>query len=78
MSKTKAYKEQEPAQQKASEPFVAYGANVVTGNRDDVKSAITGEELLNKLRPRIKVFLHSLFLFLHFFRILHKTCPIKV
>lgn len=55
MDKSKAYKEQEPAQQKASEPMISYGSgDVVTKNRDDIKSAITSEELLNKLRPRIK------------------------
>lgn len=55
MDKPKAYKEQELVQQKAREPMVAYGStNVVMESRDDIKSAISGEELLNKLRPRIK------------------------
>lgn len=57
MSKSKAYKEQEPIQQKASEPIVAYSkidSDIVTGERNDIKSAISGDELLNRLRPHIK------------------------
>lgn len=59
MGKSKAYKEQKPAQQNASEPIVAYtsskiDSDLVIGERDNMESAISGEELLNRLRPRIK------------------------
>lgn len=59
MGKSKAYKEQKPVQLNASEPIVAYTSNkidsdIVMGERDNIESAISGEELLNRLRPRIK------------------------
>ena len=57
MGKFKVYKEQEPIQQKASESFVAYSKidpSIATRERDNIKSAISGEELLDRLRPRIK------------------------
>lgn len=59
MGKSKAYKEQKPVKQNASEPIVAYTSNtidsdIVSGERDNIESAISGEELLNRLRPRIK------------------------
>ena len=57
MKKNKPYKEQEPIQQKASESFVAYSKidlGIATRERDNIKSAISGEELLDRLRPRIK------------------------
>lgn len=59
MSKSKAYKEQKPVKLNASEPIVAYTSNTidsdfVMGERDNIESAISGEELLNRLRPRIK------------------------
>lgn len=58
MSKSKAYKEQEPTQQKASESKVTYSkinSGIATGERNDIKSTISGDELLNRLRSRIKV-----------------------
>lgn len=59
MGKSKAYKEQKPVQQNASEPIVAYTSNMIDSDivmveRDNIESAISGEELLNRLRPRIK------------------------
>ena len=57
MRKIKPYKEQEPIQQKASESFAAYSkidSSIATRERDNIKSAISGEELLDRLRPRIK------------------------
>lgn len=59
MGKSKAYKEQKPVKLNASEPIVAYTSNkidsdFVMGERDNIESAISGEELLNRLRPRIK------------------------
>lgn len=55
MGKSKAYKEQEPMQPKVSETMATYrNSDIVIGNRDDIKFAITSEELLNRLRPRIK------------------------
>ena len=42
-----------------SEPVVVYtgnenNPNIVTEGRDDIRRAISGEELLSRLRPRIK------------------------
>lgn len=59
MGKSKVYKEQKPVKLNASEPIVAYTSNkidsdIVMGERDNIESAISGEELLNRLRPRIK------------------------
>ena len=57
MGKFKVYKEQEQIQQKASESFVAYSKidlGIATRERDNIKSAISGEELLDRLRPHIK------------------------
>ncbi|MCD8182922.1 MAG: hypothetical protein LUE99_07285 [Bacteroides sp.] len=57
MSKSKPYKEQKTTQQKVSESTVAYSkidSSIVMGERNDIKSAISGDELLDRLRPRIK------------------------
>ena len=57
MGKSKVYKKQEPVQQKASESFAAYSKidpNILTKERNNIESAISGEELLDRLRPRIK------------------------
>ncbi len=59
MNKVKAYKKLESIEEKVSEPIVAYagdkeGLATIAEKRDDIKCAISGEELLNKLRPRIK------------------------
>lgn len=59
MGKSKAYKKQKVVQRNASEPVIAYTSNtidfdIVRGECDDIKCAITGEELLDRLRPRIK------------------------
>ena len=55
MGKSKAYKEQEPKQPKVSEAMTTYrNSDIVIGNRDDIKFAITSEELLDRLRPRLK------------------------
>ncbi len=59
MSKVKLYKEIKEESQVVSEPMVAYidnkvGADTVMGERDDIEIAVSGEELLNRLRPRIK------------------------
>lgn len=57
MSNSKTYKEQEPVREKAGEPIVTYASNkigIAGRERDDIRCAISGEELLNRLRPRIK------------------------
>ncbi|NVK95149.1 hypothetical protein HU824_18655 [Bacteroides sp. L10-4] len=59
MRKIKPYKEQEPMASNVSEPVVVYtgnenNPNIVTEGRDDIRRAISGEELLSRLRPRIK------------------------
>ncbi len=57
MDKFKVYKEQAPIQQKASESMVTYSkidSGIVTRERDNIKFAISSEELLDRLRPRIK------------------------
>ncbi len=59
MSKIKPYKEEEPKLQEAAESMVTYtgserNSDFVIGERDDIRCAISGEELLDKLRPRIK------------------------
>lgn len=59
MSKVKLYKEIKEESQVVSEPMVAYidnkvGTDTVMGERDDIEIAVSGEELLNRLRPRIK------------------------
>ncbi|MEL5892853.1 hypothetical protein AAE250_20270 [Bacteroides sp. GD17] len=59
MSKSRAYKEQESKRQEVNEPMVAYtkckiNSGITIGERDDIGGAISGEELLNRLRPRIK------------------------
>ena len=57
MGKFKVYKEQEPIQQKASESFVAYSkidSSIAARERDNIKSAISGEELLDRIHPCIK------------------------
>lgn len=58
MSKSKEYKKQEPIGQKVGEPMAVYsktGSGIAARKRDNIESAISGEELLNRLRPRIKV-----------------------
>lgn len=59
MSKSKTYKEQEQVRQKAGEPIATYASNkigvgIAGRERDDIRCAISAEELLNRLRPRIK------------------------
>ena len=57
MGKSKVYKEQEPILQKVSESMAVYSkihSGTVTSERDNIKLAISGEELLDRLRPRIK------------------------
>ena len=59
MKKNKPYKEQEPMEQNVGEPIVAYTGNennsdIVTEGRDDIRRAISGEDLLDSFRPRIK------------------------
>lgn len=58
MGKSKAYKEQKPVKLNVCEPIVAYASNkidsdIVNGERDYIKCAISGEELLSRLRHRI-------------------------
>ena len=55
----KPYKEQEPMVPNVGEPVVVYtgnenNPNIVTEGRDDIRHAISGEELLDRLCPRIK------------------------
>ena len=57
--KNKPYKEQEPMVPNVGEPVVVYtgnenNPNIVTEGRDDIRHAISGEELLDRLCPRIK------------------------
>lgn len=61
MAKDKSYINSETEKDViASEPVVTYGAvrdisiNTIAKSRDNINQAITGEELLNRLRPRIK------------------------
>ena len=57
MGKSKVYKEQEPILQKVSESMAVYSkidSGTVTSERDNIKLAISGEELLDRLHPRIK------------------------
>lgn len=60
MSELKPYKEQESTKEMVGEPIVAYTASdtgnldIVIGKRDGIECAISGEELLSRLRPRIK------------------------
>lgn len=57
MSKSRSYKEQEPIGQKVGEPMAVYsktGSGIAVKKRDNIESAISGEELLDRLRPRIK------------------------
>lgn len=59
MNKVKSYKKQELIEEEVGEPIVAYAGDeeslaAVAEKRDDIKCAISGEELLNRLRPRIK------------------------
>ncbi len=58
-SMNKLYKEQEPLAPNVGEPVVVYtgnenNPNIVTEGRDDIRRAISGEELLARLSPRIK------------------------
>ena len=59
MKKNKPYKEQEPIAQNVGETVVVYtgnenNSNIVTEGRNDIRRAISGEELLDRLCPRIK------------------------
>lgn len=59
MRKNKPYKGQEPMVPNVGEPVVVYtgnenNPNIVTEGRDDIRRAISGEELLDRLCPRIK------------------------
>lgn len=57
MSKSKSYKEQELIEQKVGEPMAVCsktGSGLAVKKRDNIESAISGEELLDRLRPRIK------------------------
>ena len=61
MAKNKSYINSETEKDViASELVVTYGAvrdisiNTIAKSRDNINQAITGEELLNRLRPRIK------------------------
>lgn len=57
MGKSKVYRKQESIQQKASDCFATYlkiDSSIATKERGYIKSAISGEELLDRLRPRIK------------------------
>ena len=59
MKKNKPYKEQEPMVPNVGEPVVVYtgnenNPNIVTEGRGDIRHAISGEELLDRLCPRIK------------------------
>lgn len=59
MSKSKPYKKPEMNEMSVGEPIIDIAANVQNHRmpncvRDDVRRAISGEELLNRLRPRIK------------------------
>lgn len=60
MSKINRYKKKEPITPIVAESTVVYGVkrdvNECQGGdlRNDIYSAIDGEELLNRLRPRIK------------------------
>ena len=58
MKKNKLYKEQEPMVPNVGEPVVVYtgnenNPNVVMEGRDDMRRAISGKELLDRLCPRI-------------------------
>lgn len=60
MNKTNRSQDENPMTPIMAEPMVSYGVRSETRNsqkhvlRDDIHSAIDGEELLNLLRPRIK------------------------
>lgn len=59
MDKMKSYREQKTKEQNVGEPMIAYtnskkDSTVFVEMRDDVRRAISGEELLSRLRPRIK------------------------
>ena len=59
MKKNKPYKEQEPIAPKVGETVVVNTGNenkskIVTEGRNDIRRAISGEELLDRLCPRIK------------------------
>lgn len=59
MSELKPYREQGPMERNVGEPVVVYTGNennldIVTERRDDIRRAISGEELLDRLCPRIK------------------------
>lgn len=60
MKKNKPYKEQEPIAPNVGKTVVVYtgnenNSNIVTEGRNDIRRAISGEELLDRLCPRIKV-----------------------
>lgn len=60
MSKINRYQEKEPITHIVAEPTIVYGIKNEVNEcreytlRNDIHSAIDGEELLNRLRPRIK------------------------
>ena len=60
MKKATKYEVEYPVTPVVSEPVAAYGMRSEVSNsprftsRNDIKLAIEGEELLNRLRPRIK------------------------
>lgn len=60
MKKATKYDEEYPVVPVVAEPMAVYGTRDGVRNcpkfisRNDIKSAIEGEELLNRLRPRIK------------------------
>ncbi len=60
MTKIKEYQIKDSGTPVVSEPVVAYGSRSKTdvcrnyAERNDMKAAIDGDELLNRLRPRIK------------------------
>lgn len=59
MNKSKPYREQSSIGQKVGEPMITCtnskdDSAVAVEARDDVKRVISGEELLDRLRPRIK------------------------
>ncbi len=59
MNEIKPYKKRESIKENVGEPIAAYTSNketlaVKTGRRDDIECAISGEELLDRLRSRIK------------------------
>ena len=59
MNRVKPYKKQELTEEEVREPIIAYASDeesfaTIAEKRDAIECAISGEELLNRLRPRIK------------------------